>query len=62
MRLFAAAMVFYALALTFGSAPWRDHMVGAVSVAAAVIPIRVVVASIEIADSLTGGKILGSSP
>ncbi len=62
MRLFAAALVFYALALTLGPDPWRDHMVAAALFGLLAIPLRIVLATIEIADSLTGGKILGTQP
>ena len=61
MRLFAAAMVFYAMALTV-HVDYLLYMAMCCFFGLAVIPIRVVIASIEIADSLTGSKILGTQP
>ncbi len=65
MRLFAAAMVFYVLALTV-HADYLLYMGVCAGYALLAIPIRLIFAAVEIAgllaDSLTGGKILGTSP
>ena len=55
MRLWGASMVFYALALTVHVDPFLHYMGMCVFFALAVIPVRVVIATVEIADSLTDG-------
>ncbi len=61
MRLFAAALFFYGMALTV-HADYLLFMGVCAGYALLAIPIRVVIAIVVITDSLTGGKILGSSP
>jgi len=61
MRLFAAAMVFYVLVLTVQVDPFAHYMGAAAFFGLLAIPIRVVIAVVVITDSLTGGRILGSS-
>ncbi len=62
MRLFAAAMGFYVLVLTVQVDPFHYYMGACAFFGLLAIPLRLVLATIEIADSLTGGRILGSSP
>ncbi len=58
MRLFAAALLFWALALTFGPDPWLHYMGMCFFFVLAAIPIRLIFAAVELAgwlaDSLTG--------
>ncbi len=61
IRLFSAMLVFYAMVLTFGP-QWRDCMVAAALFVMLCIPARLLVAGIEIADSMTGSKLLGTRP
>ena len=61
MRLFAAALFFYGMALTV-HADYLLFMGVCAGYALLAIPIRVVLATVAIVDSLTGGKILGTSP
>ena len=62
MRLFAAAMGFYVLVLTVQVYPFAYYMGAAEFFGLLAIPFRVVIASIELADSLTGGKFPGTRP
>ena len=62
MRLIAAAMGFHALALTVHVDPFLHYMAMCWFFALLAIPLRVVLAVVEITDSLTGGKILGTQP
>jgi len=60
MRLFAAALFFYGMALTV-HVDYLLYMGVCAGYALLAIPIRVVIAVVAITDSLTGGKILGTS-
>ncbi len=61
MRLFAAALFFYGMALTV-HADYLLFMGVCAGYALLAIPIRVVIAVVAITDSLTGGRILGTQP
>ncbi len=61
MRLFAAALFFYGMALTV-HAHYLLFLGVSAGYALLAIPIRVVLAVVVITDSLTGGKILGTQP
>ena len=61
MRLFAAALFFYGMALTV-HADYLLYMGVCAGYALLAIPIRVVIAVVAITDSLTGGRILGTQP
>ena len=62
MRLLAAAVVFWLAGAALDSV-WLIQLMGACAFAAlAVIPLRFVMAVVEIVDSLTDGKLLGTQP
>lgn len=64
MRLFCAGLVFYCLALAYGTDPWLNYLAICWFFMLLAIPIRLIFAAVEIvgllADSLTGGRFLGT--
>ncbi|MCP4780745.1 MAG: hypothetical protein GY877_08335 [Hyphomicrobium sp.] len=56
MRLFAAAMVFYGLVITVEVYPFAYYMGAAAFFGLLAIPLRIAVATVQIADLLTDGS------
>ena len=55
-RLWGAMLFFYGMAWVFGADPWKNHMAACFIFGLLAIPARIVLASIGIADSWTGGN------